>query len=99
MSTLDNYGNQIEMNQLPVIPVADEKQDQSKPYVAKVLLQSPLHLEKILELHTVEKQAGIFLKGVDPTKRFTLILTIVEDTAKPRLWQTTEKTETEEVEK
>ena len=79
-STMDSYGNQIEMNQLPTLETVNASAEQKKMcYQAKVLLQSPLSLDHLLELDAVKNQARIFLKGLPCDKHFTLTLKIEEE--------------------
>jgi hypothetical protein len=84
-STLDYYGNQIDQLPTPTTlllasrePLATIECNEIK-YVARLPLWKATDINRTLELHSIEKQAQIFLKDQPKDKQFTLELTIKEE--------------------
>lgn len=84
-STLDFYGNTVDQMPTPTTKLLASREPIAKieckeiKYTAKLPLWKTPELDRVLELHSIEKQAQIFLKDQPKEKRFTLELTIKEE--------------------
>jgi hypothetical protein len=84
-STLDYYGNKIDQLPTPTTLLLKKREQTAEietkgtRYKATLPLWKVDDVNRLMEIHNIEKQAQIFLKDQPKEKRFTLELTIKED--------------------